>query len=181
MEKCEKMNKLLIILIAIVIFIAGSMVAGFMMTGFTSELNNYTGNGVSFKYPADYNITEVNDNSTFLMGKNTKNPSQTFQISKSPVNGDKYHGMNLDEYYNTLVNDFKSRGWFTMVHNTTIDGSQAYSIDYLEKMQPNENSINGYLYIFDKNGTRYTIDIQGKGKQLNDLATTQIIISFKVL
>lgn len=175
------MNKLLIVLIAIIVLIAGSMVAGFVMSGFTSELNNYTGNGVSFKYPADYNITEVNDNSSFLVGINTKNPRQTFQISKSPVNGDIYNGISLDEYSNKLVNDFKSRGWFTMVHNTTIDKSQAYSIDYLEKMQPDENSINGYFYIFDKNGTRYTIDIQGKGKQLNDLATTQIIISFKVL
>lgn len=45
------------------------MVAGFIGIfgfGFLSESNNYTGNGVSFEYPADYKITEVKDNSTAL-------------------------------------------------------------------------------------------------------------------
>lgn len=185
------MNKLLIILIAIVVLIAGSVIGGLFYFGFLGnmELNNYTGNGVSFKYPADYSITEVNDNSTFLVGTNTKNPSQTFYISKSPINGDIYHGMSLDESANALINSFKSRGWIVvLVDNTTkfVDKTdnevQAYSISYLEKMQPDQNSVSGHILIFDKDGTRYITDFQGKGKEKYDArARIHVDTSFKVL
>lgn len=184
MKKREKMNKLLIILIAIVVLIVGSVIGGLFYFGLlgNTELTNYAGNGVSFKYPADYNITEVNDNSTFLIAKNTKNPSQTFQISKSPVNGNIYHGTSLDEYFNTLNNDFKSRSWFIIAENETIDKSKAYSIDYNEKTPSNLDTVNGWIFIFDKNGIRYTIEFNGKGKQLHDIsAIFQVKHSFKVL
>jgi hypothetical protein len=178
------MNKFLLITVLIAVLIVGSLIGGLLYLGVLGnvELNNYAGNGVSFKYPADYNITEVNNNSTFLIAKNTKNPDLKFQVSKSSVNGDVYHGMNLDEYYNTLVNDFKSRGWITMLSNTTIDGSNAYSIDYLEKMQPDPDSVNGHVLMFDQNGIRYTLEFKGKGKQIQDNgAIFQVEITFKVL
>ena len=156
--------------------------------GFLSASNNYTGNGVSFEYPADYKITEVKNNFTFLIGQNTKNPDLTFQISKSPVNGTMYRGMSLDEYYNTLLNDFKSRGWITFSDNTTlyVDDThkevQSYSIDYMEKMQPDSNSANGRITMFDKNGMRYKIEAQGKGKQHYDSwADIKVTTSFEVL
>ncbi len=172
--------------------------------GFLSASNNYTGNGVSFEYPADYKITEVKNNSVknfsifnstklkispvFLIGQNTKNPDLTFQVSKSPVNGTVYHGMGLDEYYNALLNDFKSRGWITMSDNTTmyVDNThkdiQTYTIDYMEKMQPDSDSVNGRIMMFDKNGMRYIINSQGKGKQHYDSwADIKVTTSFKVL
>ena len=174
--------------------------------GFLSASNNYTGNGVSFEYPADYKITEVKNNSvensifnatklkispaTFLVGQNTKNPDLTFQISKSPVNGSVYHGMGLDAYYNTLLNDFKSRGWLIFSSNTTLyvdhtdNEVQAYEISYTEKLpsKADADSVNGRITMFDKNGIRYTIDFKGKGKQYYDSwASIKVATSFKVL
>lgn len=187
------MNKLLLVLIAVVILIAGSVIGGLFYFGFLGnvELNNYTGNGVSFKYPAEYNLIEVNDNSTFIIGKNTKNPGQTFYISKSPVNGEIYHGMSLDESANTLINDFKSRGWIVILTTNTThhaDNSskevQAYSISYSEKLpsQSDSNSVNGHILMFDKDANRYTIDFQGKGKEKYDArARIHVDTSFKVL
>lgn len=171
------MNKKITILILIValILIGGLVLFSYsFIAGFTTEVNNYTGNGVSFNYPADYKITEVKGNSTFLIAKNTKNPNLTFQVSKSPVNGTAYNGTSLDEYAKTLVNDFKSRGWTTFTNNDTIflDNSskeyQSYSIGYTEKLQPDSDSVNGKITIFDKNGMRYAIDFQGKGKHSYD-------------
>lgn len=152
-----------------------------------SAPNKYTGNGVSFEYPADYKITEVKNGS--IIATNTKNPDLTFQISKSPVNGTVYHGMNLKEYYNTLANDFKSRGWTTILDNDTtinVDNTdkdvQTYEISYMEKMYPDPNSVNGHIMMFDKNGIRYTLDFKGKGKQTYDSwADIKLTTSFKVL
>ena len=43
------------------------------------------------------------------------------------------------------------------------------------------NSVNGRITMFDKNGTRYTIDFQGKGKQHYDVwAAIKVITSFEV-
>ena len=187
------MNKLLlIILVLVVVFIVGpiiGVVGYFEFYEHTTKLNKYTGNGVSFEYPADYNITEVKNNSTFLVAKNTKNPDLTFQVSKSPVNGTLYHGMNLDEFANLLLNDFKSRDWLTFSDNTTmyVDNSseevQAYSISYATPpSQSDSNSVDGNLEIFDKNGIRYTIDFHGKGKEKLDMSgSIKVDTSFKVL
>ncbi|MEN6292173.1 MAG: hypothetical protein ABFC34_04670 [Methanobacterium sp.] len=204
------MNKLLIIiLVLVVVFIVGPIIGAvgyFEFYEHTTKLNNYTGNGVSFKYPADYNLTEVKNNSTalnfsffnatklkispaFLIAKNTKNPNQIFLISKSPVNGTVYHGMNLDEYGNSLINDFKSRGWITFSDNTTlsVDNSdeevQAYSISYATlSSQTDSNSVDGHLEMFDKNGIRYIIDFEGKEKQKYDAGgRIQVDTSFTVL
>ena len=202
------MNKLLLILV--LVSIVGSIIGVigyFEYYEHTTKLNNYTGNGVSFEYPADYNLTEVKNNSTvenfpifnatkleispaFLIATNTKDPNLTFRMSKSPVNGSIYHGMSLDEYANSLVNDFKSRGWLTYSFNTTrsVDNSsedvQVYSISYgIPPSQLDSNSVdNVNLEMFDKNGIRYIIDFQAKGKQPYDTdGEFQVNTSFKVL
>ena len=187
------MNKLLLILVLVVVLIVGLIIGAvgyFEFYEHTTKLNKYTGNGVSFEYPADYNLTEVKNNSTFLIATNTKNPDLTFQISKSHVNGTVYHGMSLDEYANSLVNDFKSRGWLTYSFNTTrsVDNSsedvQVYSISYgIPPSQLDSNSVdNVNLEMFDKNGIRYIIDFQAKGKQPYDTdGEFQVNTSFKVL
>ena len=184
------MNKLLIILAVIVILIVGLIIVAigyFEFYEHTTKLNNYTGNGVSFEYPADYNLTEVKNNSTFLIATNTKNPNQTFQVSKSPVNGAVYHGMSLDEYANSLVNDFKSRGWFTtpVIMTMNVDNSseevKAYTIGYTTP-QSGSNAVSGHLEMFDKNGIRYIIDFQGKGNENYDFSgSLQVATSFNVL
>jgi len=158
---------------------------------FLSGTSTYSGSGVTFNYPNGYSITEVNDNSTFLMGENTKNPNLTFQISRSPVNGSYYNGTNLDEYAQSFENDVKSHGWIVMLaDNTTrhIDKStdlvQAYSIYYEEKLlsEADPSSVNGHVMIFDKNGTRYTINFVGKGKEATDRWASIIVMSsFKVM
>ena len=203
------MNKLLLILVLVVVLIVGLIIGAvgyFAFYEHTTKLNEYTGNGVSFEYPADYNITEVKNNSTvenysifnstkleispaFLIATNTKNPNLTFQMSKSPVNGTVYHGMSLDEYANSLMNDFKSRGWITFSDNTTlfVDNSdeevQSYSISYTTlSSQTGSNSVDGHLEMFDKNGIRYIINFQGKGKDNYDFSgSLQVGTSFNVL
>lgn len=184
------MNKLLLILVLVVVLIVGliiGVVGYFAFYEHTTPLNKYTKNGVSFEYPADYNITEVKNNSTFLIATNTKNPNLTFQMSKSPVNGTVYHGISLDEYGNSLLNDFKSRGWFTTPVKMTmnVDNSseevQAYTIGYTTP-QSGSNAISGHLEMFDKNGIRYIIDFQGKGKDDYDFrGSLQVGASFNVL
>lgn len=201
------MNKLLLILVLVVILIAGliiGVVCYFEFYEHTTKLDKYTGNGVSFEYPADYNLTEVKNNSTvenfpifnatkleispaFLIATNTKDPNLTFRMSKSPVNGSIYHGMSLDEYANSLVNDFKSHGWFTTPVNMTmnVDNSseevQAYTIGYTTP-QSGSNAIDGHLEMFDKSGIRYIIDFQGKGKDNYDFSgSLQVGTSFNVL
>ena len=185
------MRKLTILILIIVAFFVIMGIGFFSIfgLGFLSASNNYTGNGISFEYPADYKITEVKNNSTFLTGIDTKNPDLTFQISKSPVNGTVYSGMGLDKYYNTLLNDFKSRGWFTFSSNTTLfvddtdNEVQSYSIDYMEKLpsKADADSVNGRITMFDKNGIRYIIDFQGKGKQRYDgWGDIKVTTSFEV-
>ncbi len=124
----------------------------------------------------------------FLIAKNTKNPNLTFQVSKSPVNGTVYHGMSLDEYFNSVTNDLKSRGWYIDADNTTrsVDNTseevRTYIINYNEKLRSGADSVNGEIMIFDINGIRYRIDFQGKGKQnYDDRAFITVINSFKVL
>lgn len=199
------MNKLLLILVIIAVIIVGLVIGdigSFEYYQHTTKFNSYTGNGVSFEYPADYNITEVKNNSTvknfsifnstkspaFLIAKNTKNPDLTFQVSKSPVNGTVYHGMSLDEYFKSLMNDLKSHGWHIPdTENTTwkVDNTskevQAYIINYNKKLPSESDSVNGEIMMFDKNGIRYIIDFQGKGKQqYDDRAFSTLIGSFKV-
>ncbi len=56
------MNKLPLILVIVGVLIVGLVIGdigSFEFYQHTTKLNNYTGNGVSFEYPADYNITEV--------------------------------------------------------------------------------------------------------------------------
>lgn len=202
------MNKLLFILVIVVVLIVGLVIGDIGYSELyqhTTKLNNYTGNGVSFEYPADYNITESNStfenfsnfNATkleippaFLIAKNTKNPDLTFQVSKLPVNGTVYHGMSLDEYFNSVINDLKSRGWYIDADNTTTtqkvnntsEKVQTYVINYDEKLRSEADSVNGEIMMFDINGIRYRIDFQGKGKQnYDDMAFRTVINSFKVL
>jgi hypothetical protein len=197
------MNKLMLILVIVVVLIVGlviGVIGYFEFYQHTTKLNNYTGNGVSFEYPADYNITEVKSNFTienfskleispaFLIAKNTKNPDLTFQVSKSPVNGTVYHGVSLDEYFNSLINDLKSRGWYIDADNTTrsVDNTseevRTYIINYDEKLRSKADSVNGEIMMFDINGIRYIIAFQGKGKQnYDDRAFITVIDSFKVL
>ena len=185
------MNKLLLILVIVIVLIVGLVIGdigSFEYYQHTTKFNSYTGNGVSFEYPADYNITEVKSNSTFLIAKNTKNPNLSFNVSKSPVNGTVYHGMSLDEYFKSLINDLKSRGrHIPDTDNTTwnVDNTseevQAYIINYDEKLPSEADSVNGEIMMFDKNGIRYIIDFQGKGKQqYDDRAFSTLINSFKV-
>lgn len=206
----QKVNKLLLIILVLVVAFIVVPIIGVMgyfeFYEHTTKLNNYTGNGVSFEYPADYNLIEVKNNSTalnfsifnttklkispaFLIAKNTKNPNQMFLISKSPINGTVYHGMSLDEYANSLMNDFKSRGWITFSDNTTlfVDNSdeevQSYSISYTTlSSQTGSNSVDGHLEMFDKNGIRYIIDFEGKEKQKYDTSSSiKVDTSFTVL
>jgi hypothetical protein len=68
----EKMNKLLLILIIVSVLIVGLVIGDigyFEYYQHTTKFNSYTGNGVSFEYPADYNITEIKNNSTFILQK----------------------------------------------------------------------------------------------------------------
>ena len=185
-----KHKKTTIIVLILVLFVV-MMGVGFFETcglGFLSKTNNYTGNGVSFKYLADYKITEVKDNSTILIAKNTKNPNLTFQVSKSPVNGDVYNGTSLDEYAKTVENDFKSHGLIVIISKDTLflddtdNESPMYDISYTElPSKADADSVNGRIVIFDKEGIRYTIDFQGKGKQKYDgWGSIQTTVSFTV-
>lgn len=176
------MNLKIITRIAIIfaILIPIAMVGIFLDTfglEFLSGTSTYNGNGVSFYYPSDYNITQVNDNSTFLVGQNIKDPNLSFQISRSPVNGSFYNGTNLDAYAQNFQKDIESRGFLVILaDNTTthVDngthGVPVYSIYYDEKLlsRADPNSLNGHIMIFDKNGTRYTINFLDKGKESND-------------
>lgn len=181
------------IIVLIVILIPIILVGGFIgIFGleFLSGTNTYNGNGVSFVYPNDYNFTFVNDNSTFLIAENTKNPNLTFQVSKSPVNGNLYHNMSLDEYAQTFENDLKSKGWIIILadkhaHHAdkTTKSVQGYAISYDEQLmsEAKPNSVNGDIFIFDKNGIRYTINFLGKGQQKYDhWAYITVVSSFKV-
>jgi hypothetical protein len=204
------MNKLLLILVIVVVLIVGlviGVIGYFELYQHTTKLNNYTGNGVSFEYPTDYNITEVKNNSNvenfssfnatkleisqaFLIAQNKKNPDLTFQVSKSPVNGTVYHGISLDEYFESLINDLKSRGWYIDADNTTTtqkvnntsEKVQTYIINYDEKLRSKADSVNGEIMMLDINGVRYIIAFQGKGNQnYDDRAFSTVLNSFKVL
>lgn len=73
-----------------------------------------------------------------------------------------------------------------MLDNETIDGSNGYKIVYMQYLtndmiSVNPDSVEGDIFIFDKNGIRYKIEVKGKGKQHRDIsAVFQITTSFKV-
>lgn len=188
------LKNIMIISVIIVICIPFILVGAFInLFGleFLSGSTTYTGNGVTFNYPNEYNITGVNNNSTFLVGENTKNPNLTFQISKSPINGGLYNNTNLDEYAQSYEYDIASKGWKLMLvdHVTKYpdhehDHVPAYSIYYDEKLlsKADPSSINGHIMIFDFNGTRYSINFLGKGKESQDrYASVVVMSSFKVI
>ncbi len=165
-------NKIIIVILTILILVV--VVSG--CTSFLKKGTNSTYNGkeVSFVYPSDYTITQINGNGAPLILKGEKTVVDIFQVQKIIIN----------ESFDKFVNETKHSvldGYPTMKPqlvnetNLTVDGSKVYQMNYVMIIQgiPYNNTYT----IFDKNSSRYIIYFSGNN---TDYYSNMVLNSFKV-
>lgn len=134
--------------------------------------SSYDGREVSFLYPSDYVVTEVNEkNGQFLKGNNTDD--RTFEVSKKVINE------SLDTFFydskQLLIEDPSFEAKIVNEKNLTIDGSKAHQATY--SMVIAGHSVWNTYTVFDKNGSRYVILFTG---DYGNFDSDIILNSFKV-
>lgn len=151
----KKNNKIIIgVLVVLILIIA---VSG-CFSSFKGERTNSTYNGsvVSFIYPSDYVITEVNrENGIFLKGNKTDD--RTFEVSKKSIN--QSFDSQVSGIKQLLIEDPSLQTKIVNEKNLTVDGSKAYQTTYT--MVIAENIVWNTYTVFDKNGSRYVILFTG--------------------
>ena len=164
-------NKIIIVILSVLILVIA--VSGCISSSKEGKTNStYDGKEVSFVYPSDYNVTQINGNGSPLSLKGEKTEISIFQVQKIIINEsfDKYVNEtkhNLLEGYPTtkLVNET----------NLTVDGSKAYQINYV--MVIDGSTFNNTYTVFDKNSSRYVIYFAVDNANYN---SNIVLNSFKV-
>ncbi len=166
-------NKIIIIILSILILVV--VVSG--CTSFFKGGTNSTYNGkeVSFVYPSDYTITQINGNGAPLILRGQKTVVDMFQVQRIFINE------SFDKYVNeTKHNVFD--GYPTMQPklvnetNLTVDGSKVYQMNYVIVFQgiPYNNTYT----IFDRNSSRYLIYFSGNNN--TNYNSNIVLNSFKI-
>lgn len=169
----KRNNKIIIGVLAVLILVVS--VAGCISSSKDGKTNStYDGKEVSFVYPSDYTITQINGNGAPLILKGEKTVVDIFQVQKIIIN----------ESFDKFVNETKHSvldGYPTMKPqlvnetNLTVDGSKVYQMNYVMIIQgiPYNNTYT----IFDKNNSRYIIYFSGNN---TDYYSNMVLNSFKV-
>ncbi|MGB9936561.1 MAG: hypothetical protein ACPK7O_02475 [Methanobacterium sp.] len=135
-----------------------------------SEDKTYNDSEISFSYPPEYEIKEINDrNGLIVEGTSGWDGNCTFKIYKEDIN----------KKTNSLE-DLKNKG-FTLEENEIIpiDGANASDMIYAHYAPP---YVKYEKITFQKNNKQYTLLFEYKGVGVTDTrATTLISKTFKVL
>ena len=145
---------------------------------YNSTTNTYSGNGISFNYPSNWNVqtnNQAGNNEIMVVSDDT-----VFQVSILP----KPPGMSDQEAITAIQSSTYPDGFQKISNNTlTIDGNTAYETIYAV----NNPSIFHEIIIiqqivFVKNGTTYSLDFQAPNNEFNNEKPNFDIIlnSFKI-
>lgn len=173
------MNKSIIWITSVLIFVIA--ISGCTSPNITPSGDKfYHGNDVSFNYPPEYEIKEVNnDSGLFLVGKSNLDPNCTLQIYKRGLNSsDKINGVSLEDLKNSKRLTIDG---FTVeeVENTTIDNTNGLDIIYAHYDKP---YVKYEDIVFKKNNKKYVLQFEYNGIGVTDTRATLLITSsFKVL
>jgi PsbP-like protein len=143
-----------------------------------SREKKYMGKGVSFSYPPEYEVKEVENRSgVFIVGQSGWDSNYTFQISKESLDNSKVNGLSLNS--SKYAQKIKNKGFnLEEIQNITINGVKGFEIIYSRYDPP---YVKYEMMVFEKN-KRITLLFEYKGIGVTDTrATPAISNSFKVL
>ncbi|MGB7968842.1 MAG: hypothetical protein WCF28_04630 [Methanobacterium sp.] len=145
--------------------------------------NTYSGNGVSFKIPSNWQVTKVVSESNINIDINKNNPkdgtSITVAISPNPK------GMSKQDLINMIQNPTNQDGNKEILNNTTtVDGNTAYENTYIVNDSNRFNQTMKEQQInFIKNGNIYALifdaPVQSFDQEISNFNIT--LNSFKLL
>jgi PsbP-like protein len=148
---------------------------------YNSTTNTYSGNGISFNYPSNWNIQTDNQggNNIIMIVSNNATFQISIQISPNPP------GMSDQEAITGIQNSINPDGFQKISNNTlTIDGNTAYETTYTVNNHTIFPEITTDQQIaLVKNGTTYSLDFQAPTNEFNNEKPNFDIIlnSFKIL
>jgi hypothetical protein len=147
-------NKIIIVILSILILVVVVSGCTSLFKGRTNS--TYNGKEVSFVYPSDYTITQINGNGALLILRGQKTVVDMFQVQRMFINE------SFDEFVNETKHNVFDR-YPTMKPklvnetNLTVDGSKVYQMNYVMVFQgiPYNNTytlfdriVQDILYIF---------------------------------
>jgi hypothetical protein len=169
----KRNNKIIIGVLAVLILVVA--VIGFTSYSKDGNTNStYNGKEVSFVYPSDYTITQINGNGALLNLKGEKTVVDIFTVQKVMINE------SFDQYVNQTKHNVLD-GYPTInpklvnETNLTVNGSKVYQMNYV--MVIHGITFNNTYTIFDKNSSRYVIYFSGAN---TNYYSNIVLNSFKV-
>jgi hypothetical protein len=144
--------------------------------------NTYSGDGVSFKIPPNWEVNKVVDGSNInidIAKDNTNNTKITVDISRNP------QGMSNQDLINSIQNPSNPSGWHKLSNYTImVNGNTAYETLYtVNDSSYSKEIVTDEQINFIKNGTTYGLifdaPIQSFDQEKSNFNIT--LNSFKVL